>query len=169
MPQNPNISPSAISQTTYDSTNEAIRANIVAGDITINPGDIEIGAVEIKNATTDDRATVLNATPVTGFGLTVRPTPVSSAFFSRSNTTIGTASVQHLVVNTARRGLIITNVSTGGQRISFNFSTIAAVLDMGITLYPGGTYVMDAFSFSTEEGRAISSAAGGLLSMHEFQ
>jgi hypothetical protein len=32
--------------------------NIVGGGVTISPGDIEIGAVEVKNATTDDRLSI---------------------------------------------------------------------------------------------------------------
>jgi hypothetical protein len=38
----------------YDSTENAIRSYLIAG-VSIDPGDIQIGAVEIKNYDTDDR------------------------------------------------------------------------------------------------------------------
>lgn len=45
----------------------------IAAGVTIDPGDIEIGAVEIKNDSTDDRAKVLNAAPAAdAFGLVTR-------------------------------------------------------------------------------------------------
>lgn len=61
--------------------------------VTLTSGDIELGAVELKNSTTDDRAAVIATTPVgTEFGLVVRtlgaltntqlratPVPVSAA------------------------------------------------------------------------------------------
>lgn len=46
------------------------------GDVTLTVSDVEIGAVEIKNSTTDDRATVRNSDPApTDFGLVVRNIP----------------------------------------------------------------------------------------------
>lgn len=42
----------------HDDTNDAKRVNIVAGSISIDPGDIQIGAVEIKDGDSDLRADV---------------------------------------------------------------------------------------------------------------
>lgn len=42
---------------------------------TISGGDIEIGAVELKNATTDDRVAVVNIAPTTEFGVVTRNIP----------------------------------------------------------------------------------------------
>ena len=43
---------------TKSGTSVALDVNLQSGSVTINPGDIEIGAVEIKNSSSDDRATV---------------------------------------------------------------------------------------------------------------
>ena len=44
----------------YDNlNNDAIRVNVVAGNISINPGDIHIGAVEIKDEDVDVRCNVI--------------------------------------------------------------------------------------------------------------
>lgn len=46
------------------------------GDVTLTVSDVEIGAVEIKDSTTDNRATVRNTDPVaTDYGLVVRNIP----------------------------------------------------------------------------------------------
>src|SRR6266508_1794893 len=48
----------------------------VSGAVTLAAEDIEIGAIEIKNATTDDRAEVKNTSPTgTEMGLVVRNIP----------------------------------------------------------------------------------------------
>src|SRR5450631_2970345 len=54
------------------------KATVTGNKLDVNAtfsGDIEIGAVEIKNATTDDRTAVINIAPTTEFGLVVRNIP----------------------------------------------------------------------------------------------
>lgn len=46
--------------------------NVTGGNVTLDASDIEIGAVEIKNAVNDDRAAVINSTPTTQLGIVVR-------------------------------------------------------------------------------------------------
>lgn len=51
------------------------RVSAVGVVATLSAGDIEIGAVEIKNGATDDRASVISAAPTTEFGLVTRNIP----------------------------------------------------------------------------------------------
>lgn len=46
------------SEREHDEVYDAKRVNVVAGNITLDPGDIQIGAVEIKDTITNDRANV---------------------------------------------------------------------------------------------------------------
>lgn len=72
-------------------TNTELRATPVPVDIgsasvTLNASDIQIGAVEIKDATSGDRTSVINTAPTTQFGLVTRnipsgTQPVSGTFF----------------------------------------------------------------------------------------
>lgn len=78
---------------------------------------------------------------------------------------VGLTSAQAVAANQFRRGLILTNVSTA--RISLGFNT-AAILDFGITLYPGGTFVMDEYSFHFYNVNAIASAAASNLGIQSF-
>lgn len=73
-----------------DATNSALKVNMVAG--TLTTGDIEIGAVELKNGTDDTRATVTagNALKVDGSAVTQ---PVSHAAKTNAATTAYAASL----------------------------------------------------------------------------
>ncbi len=58
--QDPNrdVSPSQIIQRTFDNPDDAWRVNVVAGSISIDPGEINIGAVELKDQNSDNRVDV---------------------------------------------------------------------------------------------------------------
>jgi len=79
--------------------------------------------------------------------------------------TVGAASAAVVSSNANRKGLVLTNLSN--NRISFAVGT-PALLDQGITLYPGGVWEMDEFTFTTGEIRAIASAASSPLAIQEF-
>jgi hypothetical protein len=85
---------------------------------------------------------------------------------SPSVVSVGVTSAQALAVNSSRKGLILTN--TGSANISLGFG-VAAVLNSGITLYPGGTFSMDEYSFTTVAINAIASAASTNLGIQEWQ
>src|SRR6267142_6874078 len=54
----------------------AVKGQSLTGPITISPEDIEIGAVEIKDSTTDDRTKVIDVAPVGNeFAVVVRNIP----------------------------------------------------------------------------------------------
>lgn len=80
-------------------------------------------------------------------------------------TSVGVASASAVAANANRKGLVLTNVSTA--RISLGFGG-AAVLDSGITLYPGGTFEMDEYMFDLGAVNAIASAAASNLGVQEF-
>lgn len=80
---------------------------------------------------------------------------------------IGTSSAQAVAAAATRKGLILRNTSTSGQRISFGFGS-TAVLDSGVTLYPQDVYCMGEYDFDTGAVNAISSAASGSLAVQEY-
>jgi len=79
--------------------------------------------------------------------------------------TIGTSSGTALAANTSRKGAVFTN--TSANRISFGIG-VAAVLDSGITLNPGGVWSMDEYTFSQVLITAIASGASSNLAIQEF-
>jgi hypothetical protein len=94
----------------------------------------------------------------------------SSEGLAPASASIGTGGTDQVVAaNADRRGLLLVNVSTAGQRISLHFANGTAVLDSGVTLQVGDFYAMDSFSFTTARINAISSAASGVLGVQEFE
>jgi hypothetical protein len=79
--------------------------------------------------------------------------------------TVGVASAQAVASNASRKGLALVNVSN--NRISFGLAA-TAVLDSGITLYPGGVWEMDEHTFVTGAINAIASAASSPLAIQEL-
>jgi hypothetical protein len=79
---------------------------------------------------------------------------------------VGLTSAQVLASNASRKGLTLTNTSTAN--ISLGFGS-AAVLNSGITLYPGGVFYMDEYCFSTQAVNAIASVAASNLGIQEWQ
>lgn len=87
-------------------------------------------------------------------------TPASPTTFST-----GVASATAVAFNANRKGLVLTN--TSNARISIAFG-VAAVLNSGITLYPGGIFVMDDQLFTTASVSAIASVAASGLAIQEY-
>lgn len=81
--------------------------------------------------------------------------------------TIVATSGAAVAANAARKGLIIRNVSI--NKISLGLDGNAAVLNSGITLYPGDAWNMDSYDFTVGAIAAIASAAGSVISIQEFQ
>jgi hypothetical protein len=80
--------------------------------------------------------------------------------------TVDQTSIFVLAANAARKGLTIQNVSC--HVISFAFNS-AAVLLGAMTLYPGGSFWMDSYDFSTGAVYAIASANDSNLVVQEFE
>lgn len=84
---------------------------------------------------------------------------------SPTQVSVAVTTTSAVASNANRKGLVLTNLSVG--RISLAFG-VSAVLNNGITLYPGGIYVMDEFTFNTSAVNAIASIAASVLSIQEF-
>lgn len=78
---------------------------------------------------------------------------------------VGVTSAQAVASNANRKGLVLTNTSIA--RMSFGLGA-TAVLNSGITLYPGDTWQMDETSFTTGAINAIASLAASGLAIQEF-
>lgn len=78
---------------------------------------------------------------------------------------VGVASAQAVAANASRKGLVLVNTSV--NRISLGFGA-AAVLNSGITLYPGGAYCMGEYDFDLGAVNAIASAAASNLAIQEY-
>lgn len=83
-----------------------------------------------------------------------------------SAVSVGVASGVVIAANTSRRGLVLTNTSIG--IISFNIVGGSAVLRSGITLYPGGHWEMDSYTFTTAAINGIASVAASNLAIQEL-
>lgn len=75
------------------------------------------------------------------------------------------SSASAVAANANRKGLILTNTTTS-QTISIAFG-VAAVLNSGITLATGQSFIMDEFSFTTDQIFAIGSGSAN-LAIQEF-
>lgn len=127
--------------------------NVVGGSISIDPGDIEIGAVELKNGTDDTRATVTasNALKVDGSAVTqpvsgtITATPEKGTSAGTSTgISVGSSSTTILASNASRKEAIIVNDSN--ETIYLKFGSGAA-LNSGVRLNAnGGTLVENVYT-----------------------
>ena len=126
---------------------------VIAKFKTSNPTGTEYGLIvrNIPSGTQPVSGTVSTKTDLT---------PASPAAAS-----VGVASAQAVAANATRKGLDLINVSNA--RISLGFGA-TAVLDSGVTLYPGGSFSMDDYSFDLGAVNAIASAAASPLAIQEY-
>lgn len=85
-----------------------------------------------------------------------------------TNATVNGTSASAVASNASRKGLILRNTSTAGQRISLHMAGGTAVLNDGVTLDVGDTFAMGEYDFTTAQISAIASAASGRLSVQEL-
>lgn len=83
---------------------------------------------------------------------------------SPATASVSTSSAQVVAANASRTGLVITNV--GAANVYFGLGA-AAINNGGIALLPGGTWVMDRYTFSTLVVNAIC-ASSATLAIQEF-
>lgn len=110
------------------------------------------GNLQTFNVDTTGALLISERLPLTG----AAPTAVS----------VGITSGSVIAANASRRGLVLTNTSVG--IISFNIVGGSAVLRSGITLYPGGHWEMDSFTFTTNAIDGIASVAACNLAIQEL-
>lgn len=132
---------------TYTSGTVSVQYNLGAG----------VSNVHVTNL----NATALLAT-VSGTVSTKTPLTPNAPF----TVSVGVSSGVFLAANTSRKGLCIVNTSNATE--SFGLAA-TAVLNSGITLYPGGTWCMDEFSYMTGAINAIAGTASSGAAGQEFQ
>lgn len=99
-------------------------------------------------------------------GLLVNPKKKAQTPASPTAASVGTTSGTAVAANANRTGLVLVN--TSNNTISLGFAD-TAVLNSGITLVgPGGSFTMDAFTFTVGAITAIASVAGSNLAIQEF-
>lgn len=153
----------------------------VTGTVTANLGTIAGVATEATLSTLNGKVTACNTGAVTisaalpagnnnigDVDIASMPAVSTKTALTGSSptaATVGVASAEAVPANANRKGLILTN--TSDNTISLAFAA-AAVLNSGITLYPGGTFNMNEYCFTTAQIRAIASAASSNLAIQEF-
>lgn len=100
---------------------------------------------------------------VTIAGSVSTKTPLTPA--SPVAVSVGVASTQILASNASRKSARLVNTSSA--RISLAFG-VPAVLDSGMTLYPGGSFNMDEYDFNTSAINGIASAAASNVGAQEL-
>lgn len=157
--------------------------------IEIAPGDVEIGAVEIKDGSTDQRATVtgggellVTATdtiPVslaaaievandTGNALPTRETPAAVTIDNIADNDVSTAE-SIIAANADRKGFLVQNVEADGgevARVTWDGSTPTATL--GAQLRPGAALFMEAPFCGVGAVQAIAESGTVTLHVTEF-
>lgn len=78
---------------------------------------------------------------------------------------IATSTTTVVASNANRKGLTLVNLSNA--KISLGLGA-SAVINTGVTLYPGGSWEMDNFNFTTGAVNGIASAASSVLAVQEF-
>lgn len=99
---------------------------------------------------------------ITGVVSTKTPLTANSPFA----VSVGVTSTTFLASNASRKGLSVTN--TSAATISFAIG-VAAVLNSGNTLYPGGTWNMREYDLATGQINAIASIAASNVAGQEYQ
>lgn len=131
----------------------------------------DVAARKIFTATTDGTNTqavkAASTSPVSTDPSAV--VSISSNYASLTASTgtaisVGVASTSVLASNTARAGAVFTNTSNA----IISCTTGTAVLRSGITLYPGGDWSMDPYTFTQGAINCIASAAASNLAVQEF-
>lgn len=98
--------------------------------------------------------------------VTTRTSRTSLTANAPTTVSVGTTSTTIVAANASRKGLIIQNISV--SQVSIGIGTTAS-LGNGITLYPGGTWYMDEFSFSAAQINGDAAVAASAVTVQEFQ
>lgn len=130
-------------------------------------GDIELGAVEIKNATTDDRANV--QVRASRNELLVNNDNIVNTFTTQGKVTVTNAAggVVILAANLARRYVSLVNPSMA-RTIWLKFgddagaAAPAPVVDEGTPLFPGAVFIIDKNNLIRGQIKGISDGAASV-------
>lgn len=124
--------------------------------------------VEIAGRDSDALGDVINVNPGPNvFALLVRRVYASGVPRIAGSSGVGTSTTVSVVANPNRWGIELINGSPGAERISLGFGG-AAVLDAGITLAVGESWLMRDRSFYTGAINTISDAGTAILRTQEW-
>lgn len=142
--------------------NQSVNLAQVAGTTTSTGNGTANAGCQRVTIASDNTAFSVNAT-ISGTSTVSTKTDLTPS--SPTAATVGTSSAQALASNANRKGLILIN--TSANTISIGLGS-TAVLNSGITLYPGGTFQMDEYCFDLGAVNSIASAASSNLAIQEF-
>lgn len=146
----------------FDDEQDAIRTTA-----TIDGTDLEIGAVEIKNATDDTRAVVSASAPAnTAEGLVVRLATETAATATLSNVNDSASSVSLLASTAARKGMIVFNDSTSD--LYLKYGATASATSFTVKILAGGYWEMPKPIFTGAVDGIWSSDASGAARITEL-
>ena len=142
--QDKNWKPALLAHTGTAGTAETIR---VTSQNTAGAVDVHIagGSAVVTAGTFTDRTALTPSAPAVG--------------------TVGVSSATLVGSNTARKGLILVNTSPNTVSLAVNAT---AVLNSGMTIYPGGVFNMDSYNFFLGTVTAIAEAASGTVGIQEY-
>lgn len=83
-----------------------------------------------------------------------------------TNATVTGSSTVIVPANTARVGLVLQNLATTGN-VYLGLGN-PAVLQCGITLFPGFGWEIDTYSFTVDDISAIADTPGTIVTIQEF-
>lgn len=144
-----------------------LEAALPSGSNTIG-GVTQSGTWLVTSKTEDGSGNNITSTAITSGtkqALNTTSEKVPLTVSSPTTATVGVATGVVIATNANRKGLTIVNVSA--NKVSFGLG-VSAVLNSGITLYPGGVWVMDEFTFTIAAVNGIASAASSVVSIQEF-
>lgn len=157
--------------------------------VSIDPGDVQIGAIEVKDGASDQRATVtaggellVTATdtiPVSlaaaievandsGNALPVRESPAAVTIDNVADNDVSTAETV-IAANADRKGFLVQNVEADGgevARVTWDGSTPTATL--GAQLRPGAALFMETPFCGVGDVQAIAESGTVTLHVTEF-
>lgn len=165
--------------TSADQTNGTQKTQIVDGSANVMPvGDVAARGIFDKLTDGTNTATIKPASTAavaadTALVVALSPNNTISTSSrtgitanSPTNVSVGVATTALVATNANRKGLIIMNLSTATVSLGIG---VSAVLNSGITLYPGGIWTMDEYSFNTAAINAIAGTAASSVAYQEFQ
>lgn len=154
-------------QASYDEVARALRVLLTAG-VTVDVGDVELGAVELKDGATNSRAKVTDQPAVeTDFGLVVRLVRRGTATDRSGTVTAGGTAQDAAAANTARRYLLIVNPKSSTTRLWFNLGTTAVQASPSIALDPGDSFVQEGMYVDTGRVSIIGPTTGAAFTVKE--
>lgn len=140
---------------------DGVNANLVTATATLNSIDNGI-PVSLGQTTMAGSMPVVFASDQ---NITVTPVKVFLTASSGTFATVGLASAQAVAANLNRGGLILTNTSAAIIYIEIG---VTAVVGSGIPIYPGGSWTMDAYNYTSAAINAIATLASSNLAIQEF-